>query len=413
MSILRVSPVNTSRPNAAVPELPVSPVEIAVVGFIIIVALYLGQAVFVPLALAVILSFVLAPPVRVLRRLGLPNSPSVILVVMLTFALIFGVGAVITQQVTGLAQELPRYQLTLKDKIKALKLAAADSGGAIERASATLKDLQKELEKPDEAASAAPPVNVAPPGGRGLNSSSGPIPVEVHEPNPTPLDQLQGIIGVVVAPLATAGLTILFVLFLLLQREDVRDRAIRLLGSHDLEKSTAAMDDAGDRLSRYFLALTGINAAYGIVIGTALWFLGVPSPALWGVLAMVMRFVPFIGSFIAAAFPLLLAAAVEFGLDHVPGDARPLRSGRDYHGQRHRARDPGPANRLVAPGDHTLRRVLDTAVGPDRAVARHSPHRRARGARPPRGAARVPARAARRHAAAVAARALLPAHACG
>ena len=154
MASLRVSPVNTSGPNAAVPELPVSPVEIALVGFIIVVALYFGQAVFVPLALAVILSFVLAPPVRVLRRLGLPNSPSVILVVMLTFALIFGVGALITQQVTGLAQELPRYQLTLKDKIKALKLAAADSGGAIERASATLKDLQKELEKPDEAASA-------------------------------------------------------------------------------------------------------------------------------------------------------------------------------------------------------------------------------------------------------------------
>ncbi len=312
MAILRISPANTSRPNAAVPELPVSPVEIALVGFIIIVALYLGQAVFVPLALAVILSFVLAPPVRVLRRLGLPNSPSVILVVVLTFAVIFGVGAVITQQVTGLAQELPRYQLTLKDKIKALKLAAADSGGAIERASATLKDLQKELEKPQDASPSSDPAPVAPIN-RGLNPSSAPIPVEVHDPNPTPLDQLQGIIGVVVAPLATAGLTILFVLFLLLQREDVRDRAIRLLGSHDLEKSTAAMDDAGDRLSRYFLALTGINAAYGIVIGTALWFLGVPSPALWGVLAMVMRFVPFIGSFIAAAFPLLLAAAVDSG----------------------------------------------------------------------------------------------------
>ena len=135
----------------------------------------------------------------------------------------------------------------------------------------------------------------------------------MHEPNPTPLDQLQSIIGVVLAPLATAGLTILFVLFLLLQREDVRDRAIRLLGSHDLERSTTAMDDAGDRLSRYFLALTGINAAYGIVIGAALWALGVPSPALWGVLAMLMRFVPFIGSFIAAAFPLLLAAAVDSG----------------------------------------------------------------------------------------------------
>ena len=311
MAILRVSP-GPSGTNGPGPDLPVSAVEIALVGFIIIVALYFGQVVFVPLALAVILSFVLAPPVRVLRRLGLPNSPSVILVVVLTFAVIFGIGALIAQQVASLALELPRYQLTLTDKVKALKLAAADSGGALERASETLSDLQKELEKPNEATQAAP-VTVEPVGGRRLNPSSGPIPVEVHEPNPTPLDQLQSILTVALAPLATAGLTILFVLFLLLQREDVRDRAIRLLGSHDLERSTAAMDDAGDRLSHYFLAMTAINAAYGLIIGTALWALGIPSPALWGVLAMLMRFVPFIGSFIAAAFPVLLAAAVDPG----------------------------------------------------------------------------------------------------
>jgi len=313
MAIVRASPANTSAPHVAGPELPASAVEITLVGFIIVVALYFGQAVFVPLALAVILSFILVPPVRLLRRIGLPNSASVVLVVMLAFAVIFGIGALITQQVGSLAEEIPRYQLTLKDKVKALRLAAAGSGGAIERASETLKDLQKELEMPEQAAPAPAPVTVAPLGSRGINPGSGPIPVEVHAPKPTPLDQLQGIIGVVLAPLATAGLTILFVLFLLLQREDVRDRAIRLLGSHDLEKSTAAMDDAGDRLSRYFLALTGINTAYGIVIGSALWFIGVPSPVLWGVLAMLMRFVPFIGSFIAAAFPLLLAAAVDSG----------------------------------------------------------------------------------------------------
>jgi hypothetical protein len=140
-----------------------------------------------------------------------------------------------------------------------------------------------------------------------------PIPVEVHTPAPTPLDQLQGIIGVVLAPLATVGAVLLFVLFLLLQREDVRDRAIRLLGAYDLEKSTTAMDDAGDRLSRYFLGMTGINAAFGIIIGCGLWAIGIPSPVLWGVLAMLMRFVPFIGSFIAAACPLMLAAAVDPG----------------------------------------------------------------------------------------------------
>ncbi len=313
MAVTKIAPFRTVGSYVSGPEMPASVLEMAVIGFIIVVTLYFGQAVFVPLALAVILSFILAPPVRALRRLGLPNSPAVFLVVLLAFAVIFGVGTLITQQVTSLAQELPRYQLTLMDKVKALKIVAAGSGGAIERASETLKDLQKELEKPEDAAS-ADTITVTPLGDRALPAGEGqPIPVEVHAPKPTPLDQLQGIIGVIIAPLATAGVTILFVIFLLLQRLDVRDRAIRLLGAQDLEKSTAAMDDAGQRLSQYFLAMTAINAGYGIFIGGALWAIGVPSPMLWGVLAMLMRFVPFIGSFIAAAFPLLLAAALDSG----------------------------------------------------------------------------------------------------
>ena len=303
----------------SVPGVPATAAEMAIVGFIVIVGLYFGQVVFVPLALAVILSFVLAPAVRLLKRGGLPNTPAVVLVVMLAFALIFGVGALITQQVGSLAQDLPRYQITLKDKVTALRDATSGGGGALKQASDALKDLQEQLEAPTKAAQPPASITVSPlPGvlrnGGSVDGKKGqPIPVEVHTPAPTPLDQLQSIIGIILHPLATTGATLLFVLFLLMQREDVRDRAIRLLGSHDLEKSTTAMDDAGDRLSRYFLAMTGINTAFGIFIGVGLWMIGVPSPVLWGVLAMLMRFVPFIGSFIAAAFPLLLAAAVDPG----------------------------------------------------------------------------------------------------
>lgn len=299
-------------PRAAAPG---SAAEIAILAFLAVVTLYFGQAVLVPLALAIILSFVLAPAVRLLRRAGLHNTPAVLLVVVLAFAVIFGIGALITQQVASLVQELPRYQFTLTEKAKMLRSVTSGSG-AIERATATLKDIQKELDKPDGAAPAAPPVpvTVTPLGGGSLGRPEGaPLPVEVRTPQATALDQLQRIIGIVLAPLATTGLVMLFVLFLLMRREDVRDRAIRLLGNNDLEKSTTAMDDAGDRLSSYFLALTAINAAYGCVIGTALYFIGVPSPILWGVLAMLMRFVPFIGSFIAAICPLLLAAAVDSG----------------------------------------------------------------------------------------------------
>ena len=296
---------------------PPTAAEMAIVGFIIVVTLYFGQVVFVPLALAVILSFVLAPGIRLLKRAGLPNAPSVILVVFVAFSIIFGVGALITQQVGTLAKELPRYQITLKEKIVSLREATAGSGGAFQQASDTLKDLQKQLETPSVGAGSPPvSVTVTPlPGPLGGNAASGgkPIPVELHTPAPTPLDQLQTIIGIVLEPLATFGAVLLFVLFLLLQREDVRDRAIRLMGSHDLEKSTTAMDDAGDRLSKYFLGMTAINAGFGVIIGVGLWMIGVPSPVLWGVLAMLMRFVPFIGSFIAAACPLMLAAAVDPG----------------------------------------------------------------------------------------------------
>ncbi len=305
-----------ARSDAAGPRVvvPGGAAEMAILAFLIVVTLYFGQAVLVPLALAVILSFALAPGVRLLRRAGLPNTPAVLLVVMFAFAIIFGVGALITQQVGSLIQEIPRYQLTLTNKVKMLKDVAAGRGGAIERASETLKDIQKELDKPD--GKTAPPVAVTltPLGGGMLGRPDGtPLPVELRTPEATALDKLQSIIGIVLAPLATTGLVILFVLFLLMRRGDVRDRAIRLLGSNDLERSTAAMDDAGDRLSRYFLALTAINAAYGCVIGTALWYIGVPSPILWGVFAMLMRFVPFIGAIIAAICPLLLAAAVDNG----------------------------------------------------------------------------------------------------
>jgi predicted PurR-regulated permease PerM len=215
---------------------PGSAAEMAILAFLIVVTLYFGQAVLVPLALAVILSFVLAPAVRLLRRIGLPNTPSVLVVVVLAFAIIFGIGALITQQVGNLIQEIPRYQLTLTDKVKMLKNVAAGSGGAIERASEALKDIQKELEKPDGRTVAPPvPVTVTPLGGGSFGQpDSAPLPVEVHTPEATAFNQFQRIIGIVLAPLATTGIVILFVLFLLLRREDVRDRAISLLGSHDL-----------------------------------------------------------------------------------------------------------------------------------------------------------------------------------
>jgi hypothetical protein len=140
-----------------------------------------------------------------------------------------------------------------------------------------------------------------------------PVPVEVRQPDPGALESLRTLISPLVHPLATTGIIIIFVIFILLQREDLRNRVIRLAGSYDLQRTTAALDDAAGRLSRLFLTQLIVNGAFGVVIGMGLWVIGIPSAILWGILAAVLRFVPYIGAVIAAAFPLALAVAVDPG----------------------------------------------------------------------------------------------------
>jgi predicted PurR-regulated permease PerM len=287
-----------------------SVLEKSVIGVIIIGALYFGSALFVPLALSVLLAFALSPVVLFLKRRRVPRGLAVAVTVLLAFLLIFFVGAIVTRQVTELGSELPRYQTALQEKIKTLSAFKGSKGGAIDRASNTLRDLQKELEKGDSEADAPAP--------RGRTdeldrNSLAPIPVEVHTPPPTALEQIATIIAVALTPLATIGIIVVFVVFLLLKQKDVRDRAIRLMGVHDLEKTTAALDDAGSRLSSYFLMLVLINAGFGVAIGLGLWMIGLPNPILWGIIAMLMRFMPMVGIFIAAAIPVILAAAVDPG----------------------------------------------------------------------------------------------------
>jgi predicted PurR-regulated permease PerM len=272
---------------------------------IVITGLYVGREVLLPLALAVLLSFVLTPMLLLLRRLKFPRVLSVLIVVSFFFGLIFAVGWLMTQQASQLAEELPRYEGVLADKIRALRYSAA-SGPVLENATDALKGLQRELSNPK----AEPMADSSGPAMQG--SPDKPIPVEVHEP-PQPLELFQKLAGTLLPPLVTAGIVILFVIFILLQREDLRDRAIRLLGASDMQRATAAMNDAATRLSKYFLRQVLINSAYGVFIALGLWLIGVPSPIVWGILAMLMRFVPYVGSFIAAAFPLILAAAVDPG----------------------------------------------------------------------------------------------------
>jgi predicted PurR-regulated permease PerM len=275
---------------------------------IVITGLYFGREVLLPLALAILLSFVLSPPLLFLRRLKVPRLIGVGIVVAIAFAIIFGLGWLMSQQATQLAGDLPRYQQVLVEKISSLRKLAAGSP-ALEKATEAVNELQREITNPKP----EPKVGSEPSPPEQVDEGRKPIQVEIHEQPPQPFELFRRIAGTVLPPLATAGIITLFVIFILLQREELRDRAIRLLGASDMQRSTSAMNDAAARLSKYFLSQFLLNSGYGVFITLGLWLIGVPSPFVWGILAMLMRFVPYVGSFIAATPPLLLAAVVEPG----------------------------------------------------------------------------------------------------
>ena len=285
-----------------------------VIGAIIVTLLYFGRDILVPLVLAALLSFALWPIIAILRKARLGRAGSVLITVFLTIAGFVSLGTILAMQVSELVRDLPRYEANLRDKVRTLKGASMPSG-VIEKAADTIQGLQDELKtttpssatgtpatSPGKLASATHKSPIAPPS---------PVIVEMRDATPPFLKTYQQLIRPLLSPVTTTALVVLFLIFILMQREDLRDRLLRLAGGTDLQRSTMAMNDAAERLSRFFLIQLVLNAGFGVVIGVGLAIVGVPSPALWGILAGLMRFVPYIGSFIAATFPIVLAAAVD------------------------------------------------------------------------------------------------------
>jgi predicted PurR-regulated permease PerM len=271
-----------------------------VMGVTIIAALYLARELLIPLALAILISFVLAPLTNQLRRTGLSQGACVIAVVTFSFGVIFGIGAIGASQIAQLAENLPQYQTNLREKIRTIRTATSSSG-AVTQATQVIEDLGREM----SATKPGPQVGPA--------TGPGPVPVTIQTPNGNPLMVVSNYLQPLIGPLAGTGVVLIFVIFLLLQRQDLRDRVIRLLGTKSLHRTTDAMDEAAVRLSRYFLLQTTMNAGFGAFVGVGLWLIGVPSPWLWGIFTMLLRFVPYIGSIIAAVLPVALAAAVDPG----------------------------------------------------------------------------------------------------
>lgn len=279
----------------------------------LIAALYLGRDILIPLALAVLLSFILAPSVRWLARRRLPR-PLAVLAVMTFFIGGLTVSAgLLGNQLLSLTASLDGYRYNLVQKVR-LIAQAGEGDGLFNRAAESIEALSAELERELKRKPADTP-----------GVSGVPVPpaanADKDQPDQTIIisdDKAQSIsyseyVGSGVRLLAQAGLTLLFMLFLLLQHNDLRDRLVRVAGTDNMTDTTAAMSDAGSRLSRLFLTQALLNAGFGVVVGLLLYAIGVPNALLWGITSMLMRFVPFVGSVLAAVPPLLLAAAVDPG----------------------------------------------------------------------------------------------------
>jgi predicted PurR-regulated permease PerM len=262
---------------------------------LIIASLYWAQAVLIPVALAILLTFLLSPLAAALERMALGRLPSVILVVVLTFTLLGGIGWIVTLQLGSLANELPKYTGNIRQKIADVR--GAGKGGALEKVQKTVEEVTSEIHKGDELTKAngqRRPVIVQP-----VDSSAfWPVPAAV---------------GPMVERFASAGFVIALVIFMLIQREDLRNRLIRLVGYGRLTFTTRALEEAGQRISRYLLMQTIINSIFGLAVGLVLYLIDMPYAALWGFFAAVLRFIPYVGPFAAAIMPSALSLAAFEG----------------------------------------------------------------------------------------------------
>jgi predicted PurR-regulated permease PerM len=262
---------------------------------LIIASLYWAQAILIPIALSILLTFLLSPVAGALERIALGRLPSVILIVVLTFSLLGGIGWIVTLQFGSLANELPTYRKNIRQKIADIR--EAGKGGALEKVQKTAEDVKEEFQKKDEPAR--------------VQEKPREVVVKAEESStfwPIPLA-----VGKMVERFAGAGLVIVLVVFMLIQREDLRNRLIRFVGYGRLTFTTRALEEAGQRISRYLLMQTIINSSFGLAVGLALYLIGVPYAVLWGFFAAVLRFIPYVGPFAAAIMPSALSLAVFEG----------------------------------------------------------------------------------------------------
>ena len=278
----------------------------------VVTILYVGRQLLIPLALAAMLTFLLAPLVgRIERWIG--RIAAVLIVVAMLFGVVGGAGWLLARQLIDLAAKLPDYQTNIDNKLHAIRLP---TGGALGRLSHGVSELQKQLpdslEPPANAAGSAPETKATTAArSRNLPAGQQPMPVRIVESQNRLPQILQNAATGLLGPLGTAALVSLLVIFMLLKREDLRGRMIRLVGQGRISATTRALDDAGSRVARYLTMQLLVNVSFGLCVAFGLYFIGVPNAALWGAFAALLRFVPYVGVWIAAAVPMLLSFAVS------------------------------------------------------------------------------------------------------
>lgn len=339
-------------PRSTSPQSRTPRVYVLLTVFLVVAALYFARDVMIPLALAMLLSFLFTPVVNRAERLRVGRPAAVMGVVCLAFILIGILAYVVVDQVTFLASNLDQYKGNIITKVQKIR---PSGGGAFGKLVETAKEIQQKVDEPATQSTNADGDGATRPAGasatdvaaaevaartrtarvadresvlRGRTpnpatspSRENPVPVSIVEPSPSPLQTLGQYLGLALGPLGTFGIVIVFVIFMLLQREDLRNRLIRLVGHGQLTVTTQALDDASKRISRYLLAQAIVNGTYGAAVAIGLWLIGwyfgngtdFPGVILWGLLCALLRFIPYIGPWIGATFPLTVAFAVYPG----------------------------------------------------------------------------------------------------
>lgn len=293
----------TEQPGSA----PLRDRALGVIAFATVLGLlYAGRDVLIPITVALMLSLLIAPLVRRLRRLGLSQTLAVLLAVLTLAVVLSAVAAVLGAQVLRIAGGLPQYERTIQQKLSYLDEITLGRVGALTSEASRLVESHASSGRSSAPGSSSGAASATSP-------DTAPIPVELHQPRSSPLQVIGRVLATIWQPIASTGIVLVVLVFVLLEHEALRDRFIRVVGGTNIRLTTAALNDAGERLSRFFVSQFVVNLGVGVTIGLGLALLGVPQAFLWGALATLLRFVPYIGVWLAALLATALAIVVVPG----------------------------------------------------------------------------------------------------